>query len=113
MHQPTIALSGGASPPPEISSRECRLLERLAGHVHFVSRYGTRRLTARVPRSTAKGIALVRLERLKRAGLVGTTRIHGRLAVVPTPAGERLVAERRERRRERRAGVQAPVKWWL
>jgi ribosomal protein L34 len=112
MNQPTIAPSGGASPPPEISSRECRLLERLAGHVHFVSRYDTRRPTARVPRSTAKGIALVRLERLKRAGLVGTTRVHGRLAVVPTPAGERLVAERRERRRERLAG-QAPVAWWL
>ena len=113
MHQPPIVETGAAAPPPEISSRECRLLERLADHVHFVTRWREHRHVVRQPHTKTPGIALVRLERLKRAGLVGTTRVHGRLAVVPTPAGERLVAERREKRRARRAGAAEPVAWWL
>jgi ribosomal protein L34 len=112
VNQPAIAPSSPA-PPPEISSRECRLLERLADHVHFVTRWRHHRPVVRRPHTTTPGIALVRLRRLERAGLLQIERVHGRLAVVPTPAGERLVAERREKRRARRAGAAEPVVWWL
>jgi hypothetical protein len=106
----------------ELSSREFRLLERLADHTHFTTRHRGvgGRAAVRQPGSKGKPIFTVRLRNLERAGLIQTERIYGRLAIVPSAAGAALVAERREARRRRllvrpRGALDsdAPVKWWL
>jgi ribosomal protein L34 len=45
--------------------------------------------------------------------LIAWDRVYGRLAIVLTPAGERVVAERRARRRQRGHLNGHAATWWL